>query len=305
MKKISDLNILVVGDIMLDHYIIGSVDRISPEAPIPILNTKSEELFLGGCGNVIRNLCEIGANVECITAIGEDDNGEVVKTLLNNLYVESIVLKYDNYITTTKQRFVSDNFIQLLRVDNEVIIDEVDETKYSIIEKLDFNRYDIIIVSDYNKGLISKPLMDLIKLKSIKGIKKNIKILVDPKPIHSHMYNGVFLITPNDAELHEFRTIHGTPKVKYILNTKGDKGMELLDSREFVLDKIPSEKVPVYNVCGAGDTVISVMAICLSQDIDIKKSCRIANECAQYVVKQPKTSSVSRDVFTRAHDHFI
>ena len=287
MKQIEDVKILVVGDIMLDEYIVGDVNRISPEAPVPIVNVKDTYYKLGGCGNVISNLSNIGARVSCVTAIGQDDAGNIILKELMNLNINTkFLISKPDVTTTIKTRIISDERqIQILRYDTENIKD-VDT---SILELT--NGYDVIVISDYAKGVITKPLMD--KLKSFGN-----NIIVDPKPKNSYLYNDIFLMTPNQKEHDEMMDGY-FPEVEYVLKTMGKNGMELTEQKHGRQGgiKIESKPVDVYNVSGAGDTVVAIMSLCLALGNDLYTSAKIANECAGYVVTQPGTSMVPREFF--------
>jgi rfaE bifunctional protein kinase chain/domain len=286
VKQIEDVKILVVGDIMLDEYIVGDVNRISPEAPVPIVNVKETYCKLGGCGNVISNLSNIGARVTCITAIGQDDAGNIILKKLMNLNINTRFLISKPDITTTiKTRIISgERQTQMLRYDKENIKD-VDTS----ILKLT-NGYDAIVVSDYAKGMMTKPLMNKIK-------KLGNNIIVDPKPVNSHLYNDVFLMTPNLKEYNEMKENY-FPKVEYVLKTMGKNGMELIEQNYGKNGiKISSKSVDVYNVSGAGDTVVAILSLSLALGNDLFTSAKIANECAGYVVTQPGTSMVPREFF--------
>jgi rfaE bifunctional protein kinase chain/domain len=288
LKQIEDVKILVVGDIMLDEYIVGDVNRISPEAPVPIVNVKDTYYKLGGCGNVISNLSNIGAKVTCVTSIGQDDAGNIVLKELMNLNVNTRFLISKPDITTTiKTRIISDERqIQMFRYDRENIKD-VDTS----ILKLT-NGYDVIVVSDYAKGMMTESLMD--KLKNLGN-----NIIVDPKPVNAQLYNDVFLMTPNLKEYNEMKEGY-FPFVEYVLKTIGKNGMELIEQKNSNQNggiKIESKKADVYNVSGAGDTVVAILSLSLALGIDLYTSAKIANECAGYVVTQPGTSMVPKEFF--------
>ncbi len=285
MKNIEDINILVVGDIMLDRYIYGDVHRISPEAPVPVVKVTKEYYTLGGCGNVVRNIKELGANVVCIASVAKDEAGALVSDELYRLGVESKLITR-SIITTEKIRIVANTgSTQLLRVDKE----ETDYIKSDEVVVDDI--YDVIVISDYAKGMITVELMSKLKATSA-------NIIVDPKPNNMHLYNNVFMITPNRKEYDEICTSAHHPfskNIRYVLRTLGKDGMELVDKDQTI--SIPSIPVNVFNVIGAGDTVVSIMATCVAIGIDVERAANISNECARYVVTQPGTSVVPRELF--------
>jgi len=290
MKKLEDIRILVVGDIMLDKYVMGEVERISPEAPVPIVHVHEEYNTLGGCGNVVRNIREIGPNVDCLSSIGNDANGRLVIDHLDCINVTSKLI-FGSDVTIVKERIIADERkIQMIRVDREVL--KPIDPEQSIMElnmETDFN-YDIVVISDYAKGMITNKLLKHLN-------KTGVKIIVDPKPQNKSIYGYPYMITPNEKEL---KQMGGSNELlfngcEYVLETKGRKGMTLYDKNESW--DIDAEPVEVYNVSGAGDTVVSVMAICISMGYSPVESASIANKCAGYVVTQPGTSVVPKEIF--------
>lgn len=291
MKKPEDLKILVVGDIMLDWYIVGEVKRISNEAPVPIVHVKHEYYTLGGCGNVARNLAEIGANVTCLAATGNDDSGYKIECGLRNLNIKDLLVQ-NRYQTTVKERIIADERkIQMLRIDKETIGEVDTEMAIRFLQQKTEDTFDMIIVSDYAKGMITRELMDYLKTSY------NSPIIVDPKPIHGYMYNDVFMITPNEVEwgIMQVSSQYLLKGVEYTLVTKGREGMTLHDSKQHW--DIPAQPVEVYNVSGAGDTVIAVMGVCLSMGYSPLDAAKISNDCAAYVVTQTGTSIVPKEIF--------
>lgn len=292
MKSLEEIKILVVGDIMLDKYVVGDVQRISPEAPVPIINVTDEYETLGGCGNVVRNLRELGCAVDCLASIGLDPDGAIIEDELKKIGVRPLLVTASR-MTTVKERFIADHRqIQMLRVDREYI-DLVNHHRLiDLMKERTRDNYNIVIVSDYGKGVVSYELMVYLKYH------QNADIIVDPKPQNSGLYNGVFMITPNEKEWRDIRTRpYHLQNIKFILETKGNKGMRLIENQRSIEHDIPSEDVPVYNVSGAGDTVIATMGVCLGAGLDVLTSAKIANKCAGYAVTQPGTSVVPKKIF--------
>lgn len=299
MNHLKDVNILVVGDIMLDKYVIGDVRRISPEAPVPVVNVEEEYSTLGGCGNVVRNLVELGVNTFCLSSVGYDENGHEIRNQLKELKVEDYTIS-ESVVTTVKERIIASyRDVQILRIDRENI-EPIDHNMLieRICEIFEHHYVDFVIVSDYAKGMISEELM-----KYIFSWTKN--VIVDPKPEHDSMYNGAYMITPNKDEWTsmQFSSRTNFNNVKYILETKGKEGMTL-HSKNQSWD-IPSTPVEIYNVSGAGDTVIAVVSACLTIGINPLTSAKIANDCARYVVTQPGTSVIPRNKFTNYIDKYL
>jgi len=292
VKSLEDIKILVIGDIMLDKYVLGEVERISPEAPVPIVHVHSEYCTLGGCGNVARNIKELGPKVACLSSIANDENGKKVLEKLIELDIAPLLIG-DSETTITKERVIaSERKIQMIRVDREVV-DDVEANDLINAVEVDYDicrDFDIVVVSDYAKGVVTPPLMQY--LNDI-----GCKFIVDPKPKNHYFYGNPYLITPNEKECNEI----GGPNsmiidgAKYVLETKGKRGMTLYDNIENW--NIDADEVEVYNVSGAGDTVISVMATCLSMGWNPLDSAYIATRCASYVVTKSDTSVVPKSIF--------
>lgn len=286
-------NILVVGDIMLDHYVMGEVERISAEAPVPIVHVEKEYSTLGGCGHVASSIKELGANVFCLASIGHDQYGKRIVDLLDEIQAfPMLVMASKN--TIVKERVIANQRkIQMIRIDRETIQPVDSSFPIGFLKEYDEITYDIIVVSDYGKGMITKDLMNFLH-------KLEIRIIVDPKPKNFKLYSDVFMITPNEKEWEEIIkiTLPRSPNsMNYILLTEGKNGMTLVDNQDESKIKIHSDPVEVYNVSGAGDTVVSIMAVCLSMGWNVIDSAHIANKCAAYVVTQVGTSIVPKDLF--------
>jgi rfaE bifunctional protein kinase chain/domain len=295
MKNLEDINILVIGDIMLDKYVVGQVERISPEAPVPVVNVLEEYSTLGGCGNVVRNLRELNVNVDCLASIGPDENGREITTKLNQIGAGCFVF-FGSKVSTVKERIVSDQRqVQMLRIDREMRspIDHNMAIEYHTRMTSGGNkRYDIVIVSDYAKGMVSYELIQHFK-------QEGYKIIVDPKPQNGYIYNGVHMITPNEKEWNSMivSSAYNLDKVHYILVTKGKDGMSLKKNGDPKDKKIEGKPVEIFNVSGAGDTVVAVMSTCISMGMDEYHAAMIANECAADVVTRPGTSVISKNKF--------
>lgn len=286
--------ILVIGDIMLDRYVIGTVERISPEAPVPVVLKNDSYSVLGGCGNVIRNLAELDCEIYCKTIVGQDRFGAKVKHKLEMIqsfhddFVETSVA----YQTTTKHRIIADHRLtQMIRIDEEEMSPMITFTEKEMqrIEELNF---DIIIISDYHKGVITDDLMKQVK-------KLGIRFIVDPKPCNMYLYRDAYAITPNEREFKQMyvNDLELQLNAKFYVKTMGDKGIAILDKEFNEVAHIKANPVEVFNVSGAGDTVISIVAYCIAKGNDIQTSCHIANECAHYVVTKPDTSVVPSTLF--------
>jgi len=288
-----NISILVIGDLMLDHYFYGKSDRMSPEADIPVIKKKYEEFSLGGAANVALNLKTLGANVTCLGKVGSDFEGSKILTLLteNNIDISKIVIDKD-YQTTLKKRIFLDNK-QLTRIDREEIIQSFDISRFGI----DFTKFDACIISDYNKGVVN----------NIDSINNSI-IVVDPKKKCFDSYKNATVITPNINELQKTTDIHLTNDkkiiqvcrkiikkngIKSILVKKGSEGMILVQN-DFIQD-ISAHKVKDPNVIGAGDTVLSTFTLSFIKTRDVILSAKLANYAASISVSKKGTSCVEVD----------
>lgn len=301
MKSIEDVKILVIGDIMLDKYVVGNIERISPEFPVPVLDVTREFYLLGGSGNVVRNIAELGVNVHCLASVGNDEYGLLIAKELEVIGAKRLLFN-GSKITTVKERIIADHRkIQMLRVDREHIKKVNPELTINMFKSCCDNDYDMIIISDYAKGMISHEVMKFLKEE------QDIKIIVDPKPNHIMMYNGVYMITPNEKEWGEMliSSSCNLADVEYILETKGKDGMTLIDNQKDDFWDIKAEPVSVYNVSGAGDVVVAMMAVCLSHGLNILDSAYIANKCAEYTVTQPQTCVVPKDKFQSIYKEYF
>lgn len=311
LDKFKDVRIAVVGDMMLDDYIIGSVDRISPEAPVPVVRVKEERFVLGGAANVINNLATLGAKTVAIGVIGDDYNGE---RLLNNLKEKGVsvenIVKIPERPTIVKRRIIGGHQ-QLLRIDWEEDSNIEEKYEIQIIENLRRNikEIDAIILSDYDKGVLTKTVAEeIIKLAK----ENNIIVTVDPKPKNALNYKGATSITPNRKEAMEclgLKKIDDIYKLgeelkkklelENLLLTRSEEGMSLFADE--VLD-IPTYAKEVFDVTGAGDTVISVFTLAAAAGFTWHEASKIANTAAGVVVGRIGTSTVTKEEIIEFYD---
>ena len=297
--------VLLIGDIMLDQYVFGKVNRISPEAPVPIfLSNKSKEM-LGGSGNVLSNLVALGTNIFYLSLIGNDRNGVKIKKLLKNLNFKNYFFLQDSSRKTTiKTRYIV-NSQQIIRIDQENSENILKILEDKLIEKIDIHikNKDVVIISDYNKGLITRRVSKYIisKANSLKT-----PVVVDPKKKDFSLYRNAYLITPNQLEASEVtnmkfnnnsetevcgKKIIKKYNIKKVLITRGDKGLSLIGKRMSIHS--PTTAKEVYDVSGAGDTVLAVVASCLPNKIEEKTVLSLANKAAGKVIAKIGTSSIS------------
>ena len=288
----SDIKVLVIGDFMIDHYFVGKSNRISPEAPVPVVLLKKEYSIPGGAGNVAMNLRAMGANVACLGVVGDDIWGEKLLSLLksNGININGIDIIKD-HPTTLKQRIYSDGK-QVARLDIEKIIDWKSNPMLKNI-----GNYDVCILSDYNKGVIKNANIDT-----------NI-LIVDPKKDDFSLYSNANIVTPNINELQKASSINikddqsiiaacneliRKNNFDYIVAKKGEKGMTVVGKNNFV-KHISAQYVDSPDVTGAGDTVISALSIAYAKTQDIELSAHFANNAAATAVSKPGTATVTID----------
>jgi rfaE bifunctional protein kinase chain/domain len=284
LNKFKDQRILVIGDLILDKYIEGNVKRISPEAPVMIVNKKSENCILGGAANVAANITSLSGEAILKGFIGKDKEGEKIITLAKKRKIKFIP-EY-NSKTTKKTRITSENQ-QLLRIDDEDI-----SPKFFNFEtiKQEIEKADLVVISDYGKGVITSDLMKLLE---------NKKTIVDPKPKNKSLYSNVFLLTPNTKEALEMSgctDVYETgEKLKKelssnIIITRGKEGMSVFNNG---VKNIPTYAKEVYDVTGAGDTVIATIGLALASGANLNQAAIIANYAAGIVVAKYGTSKVN------------
>jgi D-beta-D-heptose 7-phosphate kinase / D-beta-D-heptose 1-phosphate adenosyltransferase len=296
--------ILVIGDIMIDQYLWGSCDRISPEAPVQIIDIDKESISLGGAGNVINNLISLGAQTDIISVVGDNDNSTELKSLLQIIGVKSNYLfTQKNRLTSKKTRIISSQQ-QVVRYDQEStgqINSESESLVLNTYSKI-VNNYDIVLLSDYGKGVLSNKLTKM--LISIANSNKK-KVLIDPKGLDYSKYMGAYLLTPNKKEASEATSIEIIDNISLrksikILKTKYELNISLITLSEqgvAIYDKdlriYPTAVREVFDVTGAGDTILAALGFALACDIKIDDAVKFANLAAGVVVGKIGSSTVS------------
>ena len=288
-------NILVIGDLMIDHYLWGKCERISPEAPVQVVAIEKETSVLGGAGNVINNLKVLGANVDVLSVIGNDINAQELKEMLSKIDVNVDYLIVEEGRNTSKKSRIIASQQQVVRYDKESTDDILQSSQDKIVEnfKRDIDIYDIVILSDYGKGLFTNSLTQtLIEIANKHGK----RVLVDPKGVDYSKYSGAYLLTPNKKEAIDASKIAINDKEslikairklksKYSLDigliTLSEDGIAIYDNKLTIYPTVARE---VYDVTGAGDTVIASLAFALSCGDTINKAINFANLSAGVVV---------------------
>jgi D-beta-D-heptose 7-phosphate kinase/D-beta-D-heptose 1-phosphate adenosyltransferase len=295
-------NVLVFGDVMLDRYWQGPTSRISPEAPVPVVRIQDSENRAGGAGNVALNIATLGAHVELLGITGNDDNGRQLSGLLQQAGVSCYFLEHASHPTITKLRIISRQQ-QLIRLDFEEAFHATDMT--TLVETYDqqISQANVVVLSDYGKGALNNP-QRLIK----SARRANTPVLVDPKGTDFERYRGASLITPNLSEFEAVvghcpddetlvakgRALIDTYALDAILITRSEKGMTLIcqDQPPFHL---PTRAREVFDVTGAGDTVISVLAASLAAGCNLQQATILANTGAGIVVGKLGTATVTTE----------
>ncbi|NBU47002.1 MAG: D-glycero-beta-D-manno-heptose-7-phosphate kinase [Flavobacteriales bacterium] len=307
-EKFKGQRVLVVGDIMLDAYIIGNVSRISPEAPVPVLDKKTSDFRLGGAGNVALNLVALGAKPIIASVIGNDAAGKQILSLLEEAKVESTCIVVDNNRQTTVKTRVIANNQQVIRIDEEQtddISDELSSELTNLIEKESETGISAIIFEDYNKGVLTENLINsLVKLAS----EKNIITTVDPKKKNFLAYTGVTLFKPNLKELKEGLNISidssKTESIRIAANrlqkelnssicfvTLSEHGVYIQDTTEY--KHIDAHRRNISDVSGAGDSVIATATLCLAAEASISQIAEISNIAGGLACEKSGVSTVS------------
>jgi rfaE bifunctional protein kinase chain/domain len=300
-ERLAAARVLVVGDAMLDRYWFGAVERISPEAPVPVVrvNPGKEQERLGGAANVAWNVKALGVQTRLLTAIGDDEHGHRLEALLERSGID-IAFKRDPRLTTTVKLRVIGRSQQLLRVDFEEEPDhEVLEDMRPVYED-SLARTDAVLFSDYGKGGLTH-IPDMIRLARAAGH----AVLVDPKGDDYSRYDGATLITPNRAELSQVvgrwsteqqleeraQNLRAELHLDALLVTRSEEGMSLFDAAGHL--RLKAEAREVFDVTGAGDTVIGVLAAMLAAGLDVRAALPIANRAGAIVVGKFGTATAS------------
>lgn len=298
----------MVGDLMIDRYIMGSATRLSPEAPVPVVNVKNETATLGGAGNVVQNLVTLGAKVSIAGMIGDDAAGQQVIEILQNDGVETETLVKDSTRPTTVKTRVLVGSHQLVRIDRETTNPISVELENQLVEKFEsvIENKDIIIFSDYNKGLFAPSLTQrLIKIAN----QHQKKVIVDPKGLNYEKYSGAFIIKPNRKELAEAAKVEGIKtnediqkaaeiilkqtNATYLIVTLSEDGMAIISKDSTQLLSVKATEV--FDVTGAGDTVIATIAYFLAAGFSIEEACELANHAAAIVIRHIGSATTTID----------
>lgn len=293
--------VLVIGDVGVDEYIMGTVKRISPEAPVPVLEVESEDKRLGLAANVAQNVVSLGGEVKLVSVVGSDSGAEILQRLLKNSGVSFEYLVQDSKRPTTRKTRVMTGQHHLVRVDHEIrksLSNESEALLFSVIEK-NINDVDVVVLEDYAKGILSQTLIE-----KVVGLSRKYKkfLMVDPHQTKfAEFYKGVDLIKPNYSEalaltqihedhiedhseqvLHVGRTLQKMTGAKQVVLTQGKEGMTIFSQND--VTQVPTFAKKVFDVTGAGDTVIAALALGVASGLALSEACMIANFAAGVVV---------------------
>lgn len=298
--------IIVIGDVMLDRYWSGQATRISPEAPVPVVKVKSIEDRIGGAANVALNIAKLGGQVTLLGVIGDDAEGEIVQRLLEAEGVVCDFVVQKSLRSICKLRVMAQHQ-QLIRLDFEDTPIQFDQVALRTALKRHLAEHDVVVFSDYGKGTLVEVASFISDAKQA-----GVKALVDPKGVDYSQYAEADLITPNLSELKAVvgacqdeqqlidkgRALLAQYQIPTLLLTRGEAGMTLIEADQ--VHSIPAKAKDVFDVTGAGDTVIAVMALCVSLQLPLVESMYLANLAGGIVVGKLGTSTVSLQELTRA-----
>lgn len=313
VHKFKDLNVLIVGDVMLDRYWWGSVSRISPEAPVPVVNLSDTTLVAGGAANVAANIAGLGANPFLVGVIGEDSEADFIKSVLaeKNISAEHLVV-IPGRGTTVKTRIIAHSQ-QVVRVDQESKANLSEPEENLVWEKINglLKSVQIIIVSDYGKGVATKNLLSRL---ITKAKKKELLVIVDPKGKNYQKYRGATMLTPNRFEVGEALQLENLDQptiekagremidefdLTAMLITQGESGMTLFD-KHTQPHHLPVMAREVYDVTGAGDTVIACLTAAAGVGESFLEAAKFANIAAGLVVEQVGTTAITLEMIENA-----
>ena len=315
VEGLAGKTIVVVGDLMIDRFVYGDVDRISPEAPIPVLRYRDDLSMLGGSGNVARNIVALNGKAVLVGAVGDDPDGEyLTRTLCADTGIDGRLIQARSWPTIVKTRFVCGGH-QILRVDREetqLNDDAIQQSKLAVADAV--QGADAMVISDYAKGMLTP---ESVQAHISEADKVSIPVIVDPKSPDLAVYRNAYLITPNAKEAEnatgfDCSTDDGASNaaeailrqcgLKAVLVTRGAQGMTLLapDAGVEAPLHLPTKASSVYDVSGAGDTVVATLALALAAGLSISLAAQLANSAAGIVVGKLGTAAVSTEELTQS-----
>lgn len=319
LDKCQDLPVLVAGDLIVDQYVVGSVNRISPEAPVVVVHQNDQYRRLGGAGNVAHNLASLGARVSLCSVVGDDEEGRALLRMLEELEIDTSGILVDRTRPTTVKTRVIAHAQQVVRIDKETTEPLAktysDGLSAALEDKL--STCQAVIVSDYGKGAVCKPLFDKIVSASKKGVVglESIPVVVDPKEKNFSLYHGVTVIKPNRKEAAEASGIDIVDKpsatqaarilvdrwqCEMVMVTLGEMGLVVVSDQSEPAIEIETRAQEVYDVSGAGDTVSAVFTLALRAGSNPRLAAELANYAAGVVVGEVGTVPIQLEQLRQA-----
>ena len=316
LRALRDRNVLVLGDVMLDEFVWGDVTRISPEAPVPVVDVRRESVHLGGAANVLANLVALGARGSVVGVVGNDAAGERLRTGLCELGTVDQLVVDETRPSTTKTRIIAHSQL-VVRADRESRVSVTAKVEDQILMSLKqaLKHADAFVISDYDKGVVTpRILREILPLAY-----EQVPVLVDPKLRNFNSYRPATLVTPNhfealrmsdsedqsdDGSLHAAKVIREKLGCDAVLITRGDRGMMLLEAGDKAVF-VETAAREVYDVTGAGDTVIAALAGALASGATMLEAATLANHAAGIVVGKVGTATASADELLATFDKSV
>jgi rfaE bifunctional protein kinase chain/domain len=311
LDSLSALNAFVIGDLVLDRYIWGKVDRISPEAPVPVVKVNRTEDRLGCAGNAARNLRAIEVKTSMCGVVGEDDEGRIIERLLGSIGIKSDHIFIDQSLSTIVKTRVIAHSQQVVRIDREEDVDVTPLRQQNFLKSIQksLDSPDFIIVSDYGKGAVTKELFDMLSAEKESG-RINCPIIVDPHPTNFDCYHGITIAKPNRAEAEKAagiticdhssaikaaRILREAWQSEMMMITLGEGGLVIASDSDPDGIFLETAAQEVYDVSGAGDAVTAVFSAALVQSGDVRLAGELANLAAGLVVSEVGTAPVNTE----------
>jgi D-beta-D-heptose 7-phosphate kinase/D-beta-D-heptose 1-phosphate adenosyltransferase len=316
LNRLASIRALVIGDLMLDEYLWGKTERISPEAPVQVVDITMEDLRLGGAGNVINNLVTLGCQVHVAGVLGDGRDGELLREMLTAKQVDTVGLLYDPQRTTSRKTRILASHQQMMRIDREsrTPITPEQEARLANWVRDHAAEFDVILISDYLKGVLTE---DLLQAVIAIGKERNIPVVIDPKGDDYGKYRGATLLTPNRKETEiasriaitdeeslrlAGRTLLETLELETLIVTRSEEGISIFFRNGDEMH-LPTEAREVFDVTGAGDTVLSLIGVGLACGLAIEDAARMANLAAGIAVSKLGTSTVSVEEIREVYSH--
>lgn len=310
LKGNAQKHILVIGDVMLDVYIRGTTERMSPEAPVPILKETTREYYLGGASNTALNVSELGAKTTLIGVIGNDLHGATIQKLTKEFGISAKLVIEKNLETTTKMRAVGPKG-HMLRIDTEAVLPITKDTEKALIAHIEkLPKQHTVVISDYAKGVMTKAVIEALRTKFGGEL-----LLVDTKPSRAKLYANIGLFKVNTLEAKEMTGIDIVSKESAkealevlqkhtkgsVVITRGAKGLSIYDKSTHHVFHLPPIKTNVKDVVGAGDTTLASLAFMLAHDVDLFYGAHAANYVASRTISKEGTTALTKEELLRDH----